>query len=253
MSSNRTDRFETIDLEELNQRYHRALTGVRTPTPFDDHHHRRQYRLHRFVHVDDVISEVAFRPCLEMLAGVLRAIASPVVMTHVVMPDGRLGDGHRFSRVDSRSVSDPDVSRRLDLLLDRIGLHAFGAALAEKLDPLLTCIVGPFRYERVFASIFEEEDYISVHDDLHMGDRVDAHFSASFHATTGLRVLGPDDLFRTYLDKAGAMNVLGPRVWHEVPPVMRADPSQAPLRVTLTLRLASCEGAQSRDAPAASQ
>ena len=41
-----------------------------------------------------------------------------------------------------------------------------------------------------------------------------------------------------HYDDPGAMSVLGPRVWHDVPPLMRVDAATAPVRVTLTLRFA---------------
>ena len=67
-----------------------------------------------------------------------------------------------------------------------------------------------------------------------MGRRVDVQFPVTMGGSGGLRVLR-DGLFEMHYDAAGTANILGPAMWHEVPPLMRSGAVE-PFRLNLGLR-----------------
>src|SRR6185312_13136889 len=111
---------------------------------------------------------------------------------HAATEDGGLTDGASFARLD------PTCSPRrasMEHLLELVGLAGFGRLLGERLTPLIRRLAGDVRYERVYCYLYAAGDYVSVHDDHHVGDRVDVQFAVSLHSVGGLRVL-EDGLLR---------------------------------------------------------
>ena len=51
----------------------------------------------------------------------------------------------------------------------------------------------------------------------------------------GVRVLS-DGFLRMHYDAAGSMNILGPGVWHDVPPLLRGESGVDPYRVNIGFR-----------------
>ena len=185
-----------------------------------------------FVKVRGVLPAEAFASLACDLLPILHAVAEPVRLRHEPTPQGMLSDGATFARVD------PDCSPNgatLARLLDLLGLRAFGKLLAERLTPLVQHVAGDVYYQRLYCYVYGEGDYISVHNDHHVGDRVDIQFAHSPGSSAGLRVL-TDGLLRMHYDRPGSMNVLGPRIWHDVPPLTRTETGAEPQRVTIGLR-----------------
>ena len=147
-------------------------------------------------------------------------------------PHGRLSDGARFRRVDPYCAPQPE---KLTRLLAALGLTDFGFRLASKLTPLIRHIAGPVTFRRLYFYLYKEEDYLSVHDDRHVGARVDVQFPVTLGTIAGVRVLS-DGLLRVHYDSPGSMNVLGPCVWHDVPPLLRGVSGIEPQRLNIGLR-----------------
>jgi hypothetical protein len=196
---------------------------------------RAEYERRGFVQVADVLP----RDPLALLADHLIAILSPLAMEvstlHQVDDEGRLTHGHRFARFDPESPADPETRQRMRLLLDRLGVNEFTRLVAERLSPVIGAIAGAVVYRRTFFNLYDEGDYIGVHDDRHMGDRVSVYFPVPLAAQGALRILKDGHLHVRY-DVIGAMNVLGPRVWHEVPPLLRGSSGTPPKRLNIVLK-----------------
>jgi hypothetical protein len=185
-----------------------------------------------FVKVRGVLPADAFVALVDDLLPVLGTVAQRVVLRHQPTPDGKLSDGASFARIDPGFALH---AAQLSQLLDMLGLLAFGELLAARVAPLVRYLAGDVGYERIYCYVYEEGDYLSVHDDSHVGDRVDVQFTHSIGACGGLRVL-TDGMLRMHYDDPGSMNVLGPRVWHDVPPLLRATEGVVPRRINLGLR-----------------
>jgi hypothetical protein len=185
-----------------------------------------------FVKVDKVLPEEALIALVIDLLPILSPIAQEVILRQEPTPQGTLSDGARFRRVDPYCAQQPE---KLTQLLASLGLNEFGSLLASKLTPLIRYIAGPVTFRRLYFYLYKEGDYLSVHDDRHVGARVDVQFPVTLGTTGGMRVLS-DGLLRIHYDSAGSMNVLGPCVWHDVPPLLRGLSGIEPQRVNVGLR-----------------
>jgi hypothetical protein len=196
---------------------------------------RDEFAAFGFAKVDGVLQPDSLLSLVQHLLPFFLPIAELVTMRQVPEPDHRLPPGARFWRVDPHTRRDPDIRLRMTQLLGRLGFVRFGALLAAKLTPKIRAVVGPVSYRRVYFYIYKEGDYISVHDDHHVGARVDVQFPLTIGSSGGIRVL-KHGFLETFYDRAGSMNLLGPAVWHDVPPLLRAPAGDAPLRVNLGFR-----------------
>jgi len=104
---------------------------------------------------------------------------------------------------------------------------------AAILKKYFTSIIGNRKLVRVGLLFYEESNYISIHNDAHMGSRINFQFPISYDTIGCIRVL-KDGLMKPYLDELGSLNILGPQVWHDVPPIIKM--TVPPLRVNLTLQ-----------------
>jgi hypothetical protein len=197
-------------------------------------HLAEQYARTGYVRVPHVIEQGALADLAGALWPVLSPLAFQVVVPHVAR-NGVLTSGGRLRRVDARSLDPDGQGGSLEAVLRAIGLTEFGRLLATELAPVLDCVVGPVGYERVFANLYGEGDYLTAHDDDHMGKRLDVNLSVTLDGACGLRVL-VDGMLETQYDADGAIGVLGPLVWHEVPPLLRVPGGPPPRRLTITLR-----------------
>jgi hypothetical protein len=195
---------------------------------------RRRYETDGYVRLPGIVPEEAIEGLAQDLWPILSPLAFDLVKRHETGPTG-LSAGHRLRRVDPRSLDPEGPREMLAAVLEALGLVEFFRLLAERLAPLLRLVIDGAAYERVFFNLYDEGDYITAHDDAHMGDRIDVNFSVTLDGVGGLRVLH-DGLLRMHYDGAGAMSILGPRVWHEVPPLMRTTPDTPPRRLTVTMR-----------------
>jgi hypothetical protein len=137
--------------------------------------------------------------------------------------------------VDPHTNHDHAIREKLAVLLDQLGFAQFGALLAARLTPLIRKIVGQVSYRRVYFYFYKEGDYITAHDDHQVGARVDVQFPLTLRSSGGIRLLKGGFLEMQY-DRAGSMNLLGPSIWHDVPPLMRSATGEDPLRINLGFR-----------------
>lgn len=165
----------------------------------------------------------------------LRRVSELVVLRQEPQGLHQLSDGARFRRIDPYCLGSTPAREALEELLHRLGVTTAALQLAQDIAPLVREIVGPVTFRRSYLYLYEEDDYISVHNDHQVGDRIDVQFPVSMGTFGGLRVLS-DGLLRMHADTPGAMNILGPRIWHEVPPLLRMSSSEAPRRLNLGFR-----------------
>jgi hypothetical protein len=196
---------------------------------------RNEYATAGFVKVDSVLPSDALTAVVTNLLPILSSIAEDVIMLHTPSPEHTLSDGFRFLRVDPYCISHPAVREKMTQVLSKLGLLEFGSLLASKLTPLIRYIVGPVSFRRIYFYVYTEGDYISVHDDHHIGKRVDVQFPITLGTVAGLRVLS-DGYLRMHYDSAGSMNVLGPCIWHDVPPILRGASGVDPHRFNMGFR-----------------
>lgn len=191
----------------------------------------------RFVQCGGVLPAEPLIRLMKLLHPILDKIAQPVEMRHETEDLRHLTDGFRLRRVDVASVQPDRARAQMEALFEKLGLTEFGRQLAYRLNGLITDIAGPHVYHGVFFQIYREGDYISGHTDVHMGERLDAQFLVSHGATGAIRTLD-EGFWRLHYDAPGALNLVGPRMWHEVPPLMRHVPSKGddPWRIGLCLR-----------------
>lgn len=196
---------------------------------------QREYAEVGFVTVADVLPAAAWTELATLLLPILSVVAEPVTMRHRPESGTVLSDGSCFRRVDPHCIRVPETRATMALLLDKLGLSSLGAMLATELTPLVRAVAGPLCYQHNYFYLYEEGDYISVHNDHQVGDRVDVQFPVSLDTVGGIRILD-GGLLRMRYDRAGAMNILGPRVWHDVPPLLRANHKRAPHRFNMGFR-----------------
>ena len=196
---------------------------------------RHEYATVGFVKVADVLAPDALTHFVKHLLAVLGPMAELVTTRHEPGLNETLSDGLRFRRVDPARIRDPIAREVTTRTLEELGLYEFGAQLGARITPLIRRIVGPVGYRRIYFYIYEEGDYICAHNDHQVGNRVDIQFPVALETVAGVRVLS-DGLFRMHYDSAGSMNVLGPRVWHDVPPLLRGMSGATPQRLNIGLR-----------------
>jgi hypothetical protein len=115
---------------------------------------------------------------------------------------------------------------------ERLRLHEWGAELSRQVEPILAAVLGQsLTYDRIYFLLYENDDYISTHNDAQTGPRVNVQFPIAIGGVAGLRVLDWD--WHTYRDTAGLLRILGPDVWHEVLPLTGAPDAY---RLNISLR-----------------
>jgi hypothetical protein len=195
----------------------------------------RDYAATRFVKVPDILPAAPLTELAHGLLPILLPISDEVIMPHREESESVLSVGGRFLRVDPARLASEAASDKMMQLFGILGLTEWGNQMGAKLTPLIRHIVGPVSYRRFYFYVYEEGDYISAHDDRQVGDRVDVQFTVAHATAGGVRVLS-DGLFQMHYDAAGSMNVLGPSMWHDVPPLIRSVPDVAPWRLNFGMR-----------------
>ena len=225
-------------LDLLDERYSRVLaltprarTLLGEPGLADDAVLRFKER--GFVQLPEIVASGALPALAQELWPILSPLSFLVTMPH--QQRDALSDGHRFRRVDPTSLEADRTGNALASVLEALGIVEFFRMLADGLAPLLRRFVAGAAYERTFFNLYEEGDYISAHNDDHIDDCVDVNFSVTLDGVGGLRILRDGYLEMQY-DGDGVVNILGPRVWHDVPPLLRTTPDRPPRRLTITMR-----------------
>ena len=226
-------------LEAIHGRYARVLAlganGQRmTLSPGEAEHSRQEYARARFVSIPDILPSDQYGALVQAVLPLLSPLAERLSMRHERAKHG-LSDGFRFARLDPELSGHPQLSEKLKEILQRLGLVEFAATLASQLTPLIRFVAGPVSFRRAYFYLYREGDYISVHDDHQVGARVDVQFPVSIGTRAGIRVL-EDGFLRMRYDEPGSMNILGPAVWHDVPPILSSDAGTEPLRFNMGYR-----------------
>ncbi|MEX2981311.1 StsF protein [Streptomyces sp. C36] len=149
-----------------------------------------------------------------------------------------LGYGFRLLRIDAKSDS-PAHAERVTTVFREHGLLDWAEHTADELIPLVNEITGrELRYERVFLLAYREGDYIGPHGAEHDTDlnRFNLQFPLCYDTVGSMRILRRGYLEPMY-DRDGDARLLGPRMWHEVPPLLRLPGGPDPLRLVVSLRL----------------
>ncbi|MDI6103343.1 hypothetical protein QLQ12_32515 [Actinoplanes sp. NEAU-A12] len=229
-----TDLSVAQRLDLLDDLYQRLLRD--RPAQADLSGLRADYERSGFVQVAGMLAAEPLAELADHLLALLSPLAMRVEMRHEVDEAGaRLTHGHRFARFDPDSLADPRLRGQMSQLLDRLGVTEFGRLLADRLTPVVGAVAGPVHYRRIFFNLYAEGDYIGPHDDRHMGDRLTVYFPVPRAAPGALRVLRDGHLQLRY-DAVGTLNILGPRIWHDVPPLVRDRSGEPPRRLNLVLR-----------------
>lgn len=209
---------------------------LRDPRASDlTHPAREQFAEQGFATVNGVLPALAWQDLVECLWPLLIRVCDEVSMEQREISPTTVSDGAHFRRVDPYCLRNPVSRAAMSLLLDRLGLTSFANDLAAAITPLVRDIAGPVSYQRFYFYLYLEDDYISVHKDHQVGDCIDVQFPVSLASPGGVRVLSRGFLRMRY-DTSGDMNLLGPRVWHEVPPLLRMSPDSEPRRFNMGFR-----------------
>ncbi|MBO9468454.1 hypothetical protein J7443_24740 [Tropicibacter sp. R15_0] len=110
-----------------------------------------------------------------------------------------------------------------------------GEALAGSMAPVLRKITGVTQYAGCKIFAYDEGDYLSMHNDAQLGERVNMLLPVSFNSVGCIRILY-DERLHVYYDSPGCINILGPSIWHDVPPLLRYDAQNRPLRMNFVIR-----------------
>lgn len=191
----------------------------------------RSWRDASFAEVEDVMSPEWLRWFAVSLYPALLEVSE----AHVVpskMHEGRPSGGQRLHRVDPGRPQVPEeVVERMAAVYDKYDLWSLGERLAGDLAPIVSAVLGEkVRYDRIYFLLYGLDDYISPHDDKHVGPRVNVQLPVCVDGIAGLRVHQDD--WKTYVDKSGLLRFLGPGIWHEVLPLI-GEPNAMRLNITL--------------------
>ncbi|MCY0945542.1 MULTISPECIES: StsF protein [Streptomyces] len=206
-------------------------------TGIDVEHLRAHYAAHRCAQLPKVadVSELrtAARSAYELLRG------EPVLDAQEHTDEaGTLGYGFRLLRIDAKSDS-PEHTERVTSVFREFGLLGWAERMAADLLPTVNRITGrELRYERVFLLAYREGDYIGPHGAEQDTDlnRFNLQFPLCYDSVGSMRILREGYLEPMY-DHDGDARLLGPRMWHEVPPLFRLPGGPDPLRLVVSLRL----------------
>jgi hypothetical protein len=218
-------------LDDLNSS---AILAIASLRPEDHNAYRERFEEVGFVQVPNIVDpEVQRNLYAELLA---RSRSSFDTFWQPERPDlGRQKTGHSMKRAyleperDSDRFGDTAWQARRDVLNRGI------ERLSRQIEPLINSIVGSCSFSCSSIFLYTEHDYLGLHNDASLGDRVNALLPLSLNTVGGIRVLYKERL-KTYYDLPGGLNVLGPRVWHDVPPILRFHADADPARMNLTMR-----------------
>jgi len=107
--------------------------------------------------------------------------------------------------------------------------------LTEILQPIINDIAGCYAYQSASIFLYTEGYYAGLHNDAGMGNRLNVQLPLSINTVGGIRILDNERL-RMFYDMPGCLNILGPRIWHDIPPILRMPNGDKPLRMNMTLR-----------------
>ncbi|MER0477461.1 StsF protein [Streptomyces sp. Edi2] len=198
---------------------------------------RTFYTAHRCAQIPQVADVTALK---EAALSIYRQLSDEPVLDaqEHAAGDGSLGYGFRLLRIDAKSDS-PAHAERVTTVFRHHGLLDWAEHAARHLLPVVEAITGrQLHYERVFLLAYREGDYIGPHgaeEDTDL-NRFNLQFPLCYDAVGTMRILRQGYLEPLY-DRDGDARLLGPRMWHEVPPLLRLPDAPDPLRLVVSLRL----------------
>ncbi len=190
---------------------------------------RASYQRYGMTALPKILEAGRLRAVLKHLHDEVGHLAKRVSQPHDAQ-QGVLGAGHRFGRLDP---ADAEVSAAFT----RHGIHDWSEHLAHLTKPWLQEVTSyQLAYDRPFLLVYREGDYIGPHGDTYQGHRINLQLPVVYGAVSCMRVL-QDGFLECKYDRDGHPRILGPRMWHEVPPLLRSSPDVEPLRLVLSLRM----------------
>lgn len=107
--------------------------------------------------------------------------------------------------------------------------------LSEIIQPIINSISSNFKYKSGNIFYYGEGDFIGLHSDAQFFDRINAQFPLSINSTGCIRIQYKDKL-KAFYDEPGCLNLLGPKTYHDVPPLLKNFSVEKAARINLTLR-----------------
>lgn len=198
------------------------------------------YAATSFVQLDGVVPASSLRTVVERAVRATQQYACQVVHPPEI-GRGSFRDGKRFSRVDygdhehiPLSVAEKAAVREAFVAS---GLSQFIERLVEQWLPFVEDVAQHrLRFDRCFLLCYREGDLIAPHGDSQTSRRVMLQMPVTDGCRTVFRVL-QDGWLRPFYDDPGTLRILGPGVWHDVPPVVASSPGASARRIVVTARL----------------
>lgn len=201
---------------------------------------RDEYARMGVVQVDDFADGGTLSELGTKILGILGPYRQQAIKKHVILEQGPhhgLATGFSFNFIDPGRVQEPTERAALQKRFTELGIWEMGERLGRQLTPWVVHVIGrPMIFKKIYCFVYEEGDYISPHNDSQTGDRVNVQFPIPIATTTAFRALEESGRFRLYYDNLGCVRILGPKVWHEVLPVLRQAQAEDPCRLLLSLR-----------------
>jgi hypothetical protein len=191
------------------------------------------YAAYGLVTLEDVVDTSELRTTLRAIHDEVGHLVQERHQRHVPR-DGFLDVGHRFARLDTT----PDIpgAEVVAKCFTAHGLDHWAAEFAATSLSWIGDVTGyDLTYHRPFLIVYREGDYIGPHGDKYDGHRVNIQIPVVYDAVSCMRVL-QDGYLEPQHDRDGVVRLLGPRMWHEVPPLLRSRADVEPLRLVLSMR-----------------
>jgi hypothetical protein len=198
------------------------------------------YATEQFLQLDRFVSATWLAAIVERLLPSVRPLATRIVEPPEISP-GSLQGGRRFGRIDTgpfeANRSTPQEAAAIGHAFRRSGLDTFVDTLLDEITPFVEFVTSrSLHYDRTFLLHYQEGDFVGPHGDTQTSRRIMLQLPVTFGCRTAYRVLRGDWMEVVY-DEPGSLRIVGPGVWHEVVPVLAADPSVPAERVVVTIRL----------------
>ncbi|WP_444942324.1 hypothetical protein ACJJI3_10010 [Microbulbifer sp. ZKSA004] len=101
--------------------------------------------------------------------------------------------------------------------------------------PLLNyCTDKAMKLVDVKCFIYEEGDYIGVHNDRHVEHHINFQFPVNINTIGTFRYMNDGNLKLNYDQDGGAKAMCGD-IWHDVPPIIRSGEGEDPVRIVYML------------------
>ena len=135
--------------------------------------------------------------------------------------NGALLGGARFLRLDPGHPGlDEQTRPAMAAACRRLGAAEFFGGMRDAARELTDCVLPRYGYERGYFLAYRPGDYLRPHDDRSTGDRVNVQMPVTVGGYAALRTLGAEGFLEPHPDELGTLRILGPTIWHDVPPLI---------------------------------